>query len=335
MYRRLALVFLLMSLCWIVDCGKNAVSDDSLATNVKAKLFSDPATRAADVNVAVKDGVVTLSGSVPDAGVALKAMKLANTTAGAKRVDDHMKVNSSAAATETAQSAPQQQSPQATPAPQSTAQSPPASSAPEPQTAAQTPASAPAPAPGPAPTSAPAPAAAPEPVTVTIPRGEHVTVRTIDSIDSNRDSVGQLFRATLYSPLVAHGRVIVPAGAPVSILLTQSKEAGRFKGQASLQVRLARIEYRGRWYRVDSTIYEEQGKSRGKQTAQHTAIGAVAGAVIGAIAGGGKGAAIGSAVGGAGGAGSQFFTHGRQVKIPSEAILTFRLEAPLRITERR
>lgn len=51
---------------------------------------------------------------------------------------------------------------------------------------------------------------------------------------------------------------------------------------------MARSEYRGRRYRLSSTLYEEQGKARGKQTATRTGIGAAAGAIIGAIAAGGK-----------------------------------------------
>jgi uncharacterized membrane protein YebE (DUF533 family) len=97
---------------------------------------------------------------------------------------------------------------------------------------------------------------------------------------------------------------------------------------------LAKLEYRGRSYRLSSTLYEEQGKARGKQTATRTGIGAAAGAIIGAIAGGGKGAAIGSAVGGGGAVGYQLFTRGQKVKIPSETMLAFRLTAPLTINTR-
>ena len=170
-----------------------------------------------------------------------------------------------------------------------------------------------------------------EPVRVTIPAGEHVAVRTIDSIDSSRNVEGQEFRASLYSPLVSHGRVVVPAGTNVSVVLTRQADAGRVRGRSGLEVRLSRLEYRGRSYRLVSTLYEEQGSSRGKQTAKRTGIGAAAGAVIGAIAGGGKGAAIGTAVGGGGAAGYQLFTRGEKVKIPSESIITFRLQAPVTI----
>ena len=198
--------------------------------------------------------------------------------------------------------------------------------------AAQPPPQQPAPTqqPAVAPAEAPPQTAPPEePVSITIPAGESVTVRTIDSIDSSRNTAGQVFRATLTTPLTSHGRVVVPAGAPASVLLAQASSAGRIKGRSELEVRLSRIEYRGRSYPVDSSIYEEEGKARGKQTAVRTGIGAAAGAVIGALAGGGKGAAIGSAAGGGAGFGVNMFTHGQQVKIPSETVLTFRLRRRL------
>jgi hypothetical protein len=166
---------------------------------------------------------------------------------------------------------------------------------------------------------------------VTIPAGTTLSVRTIDSIDSKNSAPGQAFRASLNAPLTHGNRVIVPVGAPVTLVLAQAKSAGRIKGSSELEVRVTGIEYHGRGYPVDSSVYAEQGKGRGKQTGVRTGIGAAAGALIGGLAGGGKGAGIGAAVGGGAGFGSAALTHGQQVKIPSETVLTFRLEAPLRI----
>ena len=56
--------------------------------------------------------------------------------------------------------------------------------------------------------------------------------------------------------------------------------------------------------------------------------GAALGTLIGAVAGGGKGAAIGAAVGAAGGAATQVLTRGKEVQIPAETVLTFRLDQP-------
>lgn len=221
--------------------------------------------------------------------------------------------------------------PPANPPPaQGTAAYPPLPSSTAPATSSAAPPPAPSTAPPPASVAA-QPAPPPEPISVTIPAGEHATVSTIDPIDSATNTAGQVFRATLAAPLVSHGRVVIPAGVPVSIELVASKSAGRIKGRAELEVTLARIDYHGRSYPVVSSVYEEQGKARGKQTAVRTGIGAAAGAIIGGIAGGGKGAAIGSAAGGGAGFGVNVFTHGQQVKIPSETLLTFRLRRPLTV----
>ncbi len=72
-------------------------NDQTLTTDIQAKLYADPATKSANVSVAVKDGVVTLSGNVPSSDVELEAMKVANGTAGVRSVNDQMQVNPSAA----------------------------------------------------------------------------------------------------------------------------------------------------------------------------------------------------------------------------------------------
>lgn len=295
---------------WLVTAGcGGSHGDQSLTTSIQAKLYSDPTTKGSDVGVAVHNGVVTLSGNVTDPNVALEAMKIANGTPGVKSVQDKLTVNGAPAepASEAAASAPAQapeQRPHRRDKRRAEADNVP-----------------------------PPPPAAPQPVEVTIAARTPVQVRLIDGVDSAHDQVGQTFRATLYEPLVSDGRVVIPAGAPATIVLANAKKAGRIKGKAELELSLSSIQYQGKEYRVESTTYEAQSKSRGKQTAVRTGIGAAAGAVIGAIAGGGKGAAIGSAAGGGTGFGVNMFLHGPQVKIPSETVLTFRLEQPLTVTE--
>ena len=51
----------------------------------------------------------------------------------------------------------------------------------------------------------------------------------------------------------------------------------------------------------------------------------------GAIVGGGKGAAIGAAIGAAGGAGTEVLTKGKQVQVPAETLLSFKLDQDLRL----
>ncbi len=290
-----------------IGCSRQAVSDDSLANDIKGKLYSDATTKAANINVAVKDGVVTLSGDVPSSDVELEAMKVVNGTAGVKSVTDQLQVNGATAA-------------------------------------AQPPAANPAP-----PTGSPYPAQ-PQPTEhrgaeehrgdraaagLTVPAGTRVTVRMIDAIDSRKNTAGQTFHASLDAPLTAGDRVAIPAGADATVLLDSAKSAGRVRGNAGLEVTLTGIDYQGRHYDVSSGPVTEAGKSRAKQTAIRTGVGAAAGAVIGALAGGGKGAAIGAGAGGGAGIGYDIFTHGDQVKIPSETVLTFSLQNALTVSRMR
>src|SRR3954470_13545688 len=76
-----------------IGCGPKPVNDQSLVTDIQAKLYADNTTRQANVKVAAKDGVVTLSGDVPSSDVELQAMKIVNGTAGVRSVNDQIKIN--------------------------------------------------------------------------------------------------------------------------------------------------------------------------------------------------------------------------------------------------
>lgn len=73
------------------------------------------------------------------------------------------------------------------------------------------------------------------------------------------------------------------------------------------------------------------GVGGNKRTGQFVGTGAVLGAIIGAIAGGGKGAAIGAVAGASAGAGAQIITRGKEVHVPAETVIRFRLDRPLRL----
>jgi BON domain len=333
MYKlRLAALTAAALLSLTVGCTKNSANDDALANDVKAKLTADATTKPASINVAAKDGVITLSGDVPSSDVELQAMKIANAAPGVRSVNDQLKVNTAMnqlpdAGTPQGAAPPATNPPSGTPAPQAAPAPapPPAQAAPQPEPAPV----APAPAPAAEPAAPPPPR---KPAESVLPSGTAVSVRMIDAIDSGKSQVGQTFRASLAAPLMSHGRVIIPAGSDALVLLQNAQSAGRIKGQASLEIRLSEIDYDGNQYRVQTGTVQEVGKGgRGKSTAVRTGIGAAAGAVIGALAGGGKGAAIGSAAGGGAGFGVNVFTHGNQVKIPSETELSFTLQEPLRV----
>jgi len=164
------------------------------------------------------------------------------------------------------------------------------------------------------------------PVSVSIPAGTHISVRTIDGIDSTENHVGDRFQASLEEPLMVDGNVVVAKGADVYGRLAESKKSGTFTGRSELRLELTGIVVNGQTVPLVTGEYELTGKSRGASTAKRTVGGAAVGSIIGAIAGGGKGAAIGAGVGAGVGAGSEIITQGDQVKVPSETLLDFRLE---------
>lgn len=166
---------------------------------------------------------------------------------------------------------------------------------------------------------------------VLVPAGTQLTVRMIDGVDSDRNKVGDSFQASLEDPLVVNDTVVAPKGSTVYGKLEQVQSAGKIKGQSELRLGLTGIVINGATYNLATGDYTAQGGSRGKQTAQRAGIGAALGGIIGAIAGGGKGAAIGAGVGAGAGTAVQVMTHGQQVHVPSETVLNFTLQQPVRL----
>jgi hypothetical protein len=72
-----------------------------------------------------------------------------------------------------------------------------------------------------------------------------------------------------------------------------------------------------------------QGIGANRRTAIMIGGGAAVGALIGAMVGGGKAAAIGAGVGAAGGAGAEVLTKGKEVRVPAETVLNFKLDQDL------
>ena len=167
---------------------------------------------------------------------------------------------------------------------------------------------------------------------VTVPAGTDLLVRMIDSVDSDKNHVGDKFRASLEQDFVVDGVVVAPKGSDVYGRLSEAKEAGHIEGKSELKLELTDISIHNRLQPIMTGDYEVSGKSRGSDTAKKVGIGAVAGTVIGALAGGGKGAAIGAGVGAGAGGAVQVLTRGQQVHVPSETLLSFRISQPFTVS---
>ena len=152
-----------------------------------------------------------------------------------------------------------------------------------------------------------------------IPAGTKITIRTGAEISSGSAKVGDAFEASLARELVAGGKTIAKAGAPVKGRVTLAKSSGRLHAPGQLSLRLTSVA----GFPVSTTSYHLEGKGHTKGNAEKIGGGAAAGAVIGALAGGGKGAGIGALAGGAAGTGLAAATGKEEAVVKAETALTF------------
>ena len=164
-----------------------------------------------------------------------------------------------------------------------------------------------------------------------LPSGTNFVIRMIDSVDSERDRLGQSFRAALDQPVMIDGNEVIPRGADVMVKLVDSKQSGKLTGKTELALSLQSVRVNDRMVDVNTQTVKEESSSRTGRTAKVAGGAAAVGAIIGGIAGGGKGAAIGAGAGAATGAGVELATSGQRVRVPSETRLTFVLDTAVRM----
>jgi hypothetical protein len=181
--------------------------------------------------------------------------------------------------------------------------------------------------------NAPAQAPAPAPAPIVVPRGTSIEIVLDQPLSSKTSTEGQSFSATVVDPVVVDGQVVIPKHAHARGTVTSVKSAGRFKGASELGLALRHIEINGQRYEIAASTPELSKKGKGKRTGALIGGGAGGGALIGGLAGGGKGALIGGLIGAGAGTGGAAFTGNRDVTLPAETALTFRLVKPLEIRQ--
>jgi hypothetical protein len=177
------------------------------------------------------------------------------------------------------------------------------------------------------------PAPTPPPPPIVVPVGKVLTVTLDETINSKTANNGDSFGASLAEPVTVDANVVLPIATKVRGTIVTAQSAGKFKGNALLQLTLDSISVNGARYSIQTSEFEEAGKGRGKRTAVGAGGGAVFGAIIGAVAGGGKGAAIGALAGGGAGAAGAGFTGKKDIVLPAETRLHFKLVQPVSIQQ--
>lgn len=330
---------LLVILLFGPGCSRKP-DDTRISADVQSRFSQDSGLSGKQLGVQSANGVVTLSGVVDNQAQRDAASRQAAAVEGVKEVVNNLQVGMAPAvpaASESASNAAEpttpsvgkrerkrhstrdsgatQNSSNGTNSDQMAGNHPPQ----PPADAAPTPASDNAPPPPPAPKQ------------YIIDQGTQISVRLIDPIDSEKNQAGDTFHATLNTPLTSDGDEAVPAGVELNGHLVEVKSASKFAGQSLVSMQLDSLSYGGKTYSLQTDQYKKETASRGKNTAEKVGGGALVGTIIGALAGGGKGAAIGAAAGAGVGGGVQAASKSQQIKLPSETILNFTLQAPITV----
>jgi hypothetical protein len=179
-----------------------------------------------------------------------------------------------------------------------------------------------------------APQAPPPPVVVELPAGTSIRVRLDSDLGSKISQPGDSFSATVADDVLKGGDVIIAKGARAEGTVVDAKPLGKFKGGAALVIKLDRVRSKWGSYPVETSSIARAEKGKGKRSTAFIGGGAGLGALIGGIAGGGKGAAIGALAGGGAGTAGSAFTGNKQIVLPAETLLTFKLDHAVHITEK-
>jgi len=155
-------------------------------------------------------------------------------------------------------------------------------------------------------------------VSVTVPTGTRLVIRTIDTIDSSRHSVGHRFRGQLEGALVVDGVTVAPRGAYVHGRITQANQSSNLVGTFTdimLDDQLIAIS--------TGDLGVQAANEGGRRAVGRTARAAAVGGLMGGSSGARRGARVGigaSIV--AGGSASS-------INIPAGTIVETTLSAPL------
>lgn len=173
--------------------------------------------------------------------------------------------------------------------------------------------------------SAPAQPGVPLPYNLTVPAGTELAVRVNERIDVKHAVAGEHFSGEIVDPVMSNGAVLIPRGTPVRGRIDQAHRRGHFKGRSVLELRLVSMTLNGNEYGLDTHDTVRSKKGKGKRTAGFIGGLTGAGMLIGGIASGGVGLAIGGASGAGAGTLLAGTTGNRDIVIPAESIVHFRL----------
>jgi hypothetical protein len=165
-----------------------------------------------------------------------------------------------------------------------------------------------------------------------LPEGTELRIRLLESLRSDKSQTGQSFAGTVDSDIQVQGRTVIARGSTVKGVVVNAEGSGRVSGRAKMALQLTQVQTGGRSYDIDTNTLSMEAEGTTGRDAGRIAGAAALGTIIGAIAGGGSGAATGAAIGGGVGVGGTVLTKGKEVDLPTETLLSFKLTKPVQVS---
>ena len=187
------------------------------------------------------------------------------------------------------------------------------------------------------PTEKPAPK--PEYTEHTVAQGTRFQMTLDQELSTLNSEVGDLFTATVTTPLTEGSTVVVPAGTRIRGEVTQAGASGGSGKPAVLTVRFTDFTVAGQTYPIELTITEATVETKGRDNTGDKALkigaGAAAGALIGQLIGKNTGATLaGAAVGAAAGTGLQMTTEDVDAILREGSTITVETNAPVTVRQK-
>lgn len=169
------------------------------------------------------------------------------------------------------------------------------------------------------------------PTNVTIPSGTSLAIRINQRIDVKHAAPGERFTGVLAESVSRDGNVVLPRGTNVRGVIDAAHRRGHFKGRSILELRLTSIVFNGKTYPLETADFVASKKGKGKRSAAFIGGTTGVGMLVGGLATGGVGLAVGGLAGGGLGTLLAGATGNRDIVIPAESLVRFRLEDDLTV----
>jgi hypothetical protein len=170
----------------------------------------------------------------------------------------------------------------------------------------------------------------PAPVNVTVPAGTDLAIRIDQRISVKTSRAGDAFTGEVVQPVTASdGSAVIPKGARVNGVVDAAHKRGHFKGRSILELRLTSLELNGQKYPIRTSDLQRTKKGKGKRSAAFIGGGTGLGMLVGGVASGGVGLLVGGLAGGGAGTAVAGLTGNRDIEIPAESVVRFKLASDM------